>query len=111
MLFEALVRQIEAKLTSPICHDKYFGRFAKLASVEENKLSSLKWTEMQAALNFEPKRNFYTVANMCLLHMDAKLGIKNCGASSATGLPRALLSQDFAGLFWALLALVFTLSA
>lgn len=111
MLFEALVRQIDAKLTSPICHDRYFGRFATKAVVTENKLSSLKWTEMQAALNFEPKRGHYNPGNMCLLTTDAKLGITDCGGSAATGLPRAFLSQGFAGLFWALLALSFTLLA
>lgn len=101
LLFEALSRQIEAKLTSPLCHDKYFGRFAKKTVIEENRLSSLKWTEMQTALDFEPKRNAYTSANMCLLHKDAKDN-PTCGTAGATGLPRTL--RDFAGTFVALLA-------
>lgn len=105
LLWEALARQIEAKLTSPLSHDKYFGRFSKKAIVEENKLSSLTWMEMQTALNFEPKRNSYTKANMCILHKDAKLGVTSCGSSAATGLPRTFLSRDFAGAFFALLAL------
>jgi len=111
LLFEALVRQIGAKTTSPISHDKYFGRFAKKAVVEENRLSSLKWNEMQAALNFEPKRNAYTNANKCILHTDAKLGVTSCGSSSASGLPRTLLSLDFAGAFFALVASSLVLSA
>jgi hypothetical protein len=110
-LFKALGRQVEARLTSPLCHDKYFGRFAKAATLEENMLSSLKWEEMQAALNFEPKRNAYTNANMCILHTDAKDGVTSCGSSSAKGLPRRFFSCDFAGSFLALVALSFVMSA
>lgn len=111
MLFESLVRQIDSKLTSPICHDKYFGRFAKAAIVEENKLSSLKWNEMQTALNFEAKRNAYTDANKCLLHTDGKLGRTTCGTSMAMGRPTHLHSLSFAGPVLVLLALALTLVA
>jgi len=111
LLFEALVRQVNAKMTSPVCHDKYFGRFAKAATIEENPLSSLKWNEMATALNFEGRRSFYTPSNMCVLHTDAKEGVTSCGSSAAAGLPRSFRSRDFAGFLLALLALSLALSA
>jgi len=109
LLFEKLQRQVEQKLTSPLCHDKYFGRFCKAAKVTENRLSSVKYQELNEALDGEKKRNAYDESNKCLLHLDAKLGVTSCGSSSAQGLPRSLISQSFAGALVALAASVLAL--
>lgn len=85
-LFEALKRQLEAKSSSPICHDKYFGRYAKAATLQEVELTSLEWEQMQAALSFEAQRRKYTEDNQCLLHTSAKDGVTKCRASPAAPL-------------------------
>jgi len=105
LLFEALVRQVEAKLTSPLCHDKYFTRFCTKATVNENKLSALKWNEMQAALQFEEKRKVYNQGNACVLHTDKKLGVTSCGSSAATSQHGTFFLQHFASTVLVLLAL------
>jgi len=111
MLFEALVRQVERKADSPLCNDKYFKRYCRRASVQENHLSSESWEDMQVALNGEAKRNAYTESNMCLLHTDAKLGVTRCASSSATGSPQFVFSHGLAGPIGVLFALFLTLAA
>jgi hypothetical protein len=80
-LYDALKRQLDAKFTSPLCHDKYFGRYAQAATMVETPLALFN-ADIAAPLLFEQMRNFYTGSNYCLLHTDAKAGLTKCPASS-----------------------------
>jgi len=81
-LYEALERQIEAKLTSPISHDKDFGRFAKRARLQEIYPIMYETLEQtNAIVQFEDLRREYNSGNKCLLTTDAKLGRTSCVSS------------------------------
>jgi hypothetical protein len=103
-LFDLFQRQLNQKSTSPICHDLHFGRYAKVATMEEIKIK-LYPDEVQGPIEFEKKRNMYNAGNMCLLHQDAVDGVTTC-ASLALGLPRSIFSQGFAGLLVGVIALL-----
>lgn len=109
MLFEALARQVERKTDSPLCNDKYFSRFCRKAMVEQNKLAAESYIKFREALDAEPKRNYYTDSNMCILHTDAKLGVTKCASSSATRSAQVYFLQNFAGPVLGLLALAFAI--
>merc|ERR1711904_35840 len=72
-LYDALLRQIKSD-TSPLSHDKNFGRFARAAAMVEIPFSSLGEDERSDALGVENRRGSYGTGNMCELHSDTKNG-------------------------------------
>lgn len=76
-LFEALQRQL-SRNNSALVQDAEFGRFARVATVQQVPLSHLPAAEQAAALQFEKTRGAYTSATACQLHEDVRNGITRC---------------------------------
>jgi len=100
-LYEGLKTQLES-FASPLCQDVEFGRYARIAAVEEVPLSDLDPEERQRAMAFEQTRGKYGELNACELSMDARKGKVRCPVASTR-------SSTFPVAF--LLALVVLLSA
>jgi hypothetical protein len=100
-LFEKLQRQVDQKDTSPLCHDKYFGRYARAAAVDEVLLPHQEG--FLESLRFEDKRNYYIQSRACLLTIDAKQNVQSCPAAGAP--PQAILSAALSTLLTAIIVL------
>lgn len=90
-LYDSLKRMLESD-TSPLCQDMHFGKFARVAQVEEIPLSHLSEDELAQAAEFEQMRGKYGIDTACLLLSDAREGVKVCQTASSssmclTGMP------------------------
>lgn len=92
-LFEA-IQALLASMTSPLCMDMEFGRFAITSSVEEVGFSNIEHQAKRNAMEFELLRGMYNANNACELSLDFRNG-KGC--------PRGDASHS-AGVTWILMA-------
>mmetsp|Transcript_45456 Transcript_45456/g.81794 ORF Transcript_45456/g.81794 Transcript_45456/m.81794 type:complete len:686 (-) Transcript_45456:51-2108(-) len=83
-LFESLKRMLTSE-TSPLCQDMEFGKFAKVAEVQEIPLSHLSEDALEDAQVFETMRQAYGEETACLLLRDAREGPIKCPTATASG--------------------------
>lgn len=76
-LFQDIRRMLEVK-SSPLCQDMQFGKFAKVAVIEEIPLSHLSEDELQKADQFERMREKWGESRACQLLSDGRGGDTNC---------------------------------
>eukprot|EP00930_Biecheleria_cincta_P043797 TRINITY_DN30064_c0_g1_i1.p1 TRINITY_DN30064_c0_g1~~TRINITY_DN30064_c0_g1_i1.p1 ORF type:complete len:678 (-),score=94.08 TRINITY_DN30064_c0_g1_i1:74-2107(-) len=76
-LFQDIQRMLEEK-SSPLCQDMEFGKFAKVAVIEEIPLSHLSEDELQQAYTFERMREAWGEDTACQLLSDAREGNSAC---------------------------------
>lgn len=84
----ALFADLQSLLKNPdssLCQDMKFGRFAKLASVEEIPFSTLSTKDREFAAQLEKLRTVYTSQTACILLQDARTGVAKCATANASG--------------------------
>jgi hypothetical protein len=69
---------------SSLCQDMKFGRFARLASLEEIPFSTLSTKDREVAAQLEKLRTIYTSQTACVLLQDARTGVAKCATADSS---------------------------
>lgn len=93
-LFQDIRRMLEEK-SSPLCQDMQFGKFAKVAVIEEIPLSHLSEDELQKAQTFERMREIWGESKACQLLSDGRGGSTDCPPAQQVASASARHSASF----------------
>lgn len=94
VLYGNIQGSLEQK-TSPLCQDMEFGKFAKVAVVEETALSHLSEDQLANAYTFERMREAWGESTACQLLSDAREGNAGCPPTQASASARHSASLLF----------------
>lgn len=83
------------KKNSPLCQDMEFGKFAKVAVIEEIPLSHLSEDQLHQAYTFERMREAWGESTACQLLSDAREGNTGCPQAHASAFARRSASLLF----------------